>query len=96
MLFRSMFDKVINGHAKPGMRFIEGIAKAFKMSPSEVMLHTRKNQTDDPWVEENTHKLNLIPVGMRGVAGKFIDSMIEGEAPKTRNPIKPKVKPVKP
>jgi transcriptional regulator with XRE-family HTH domain len=29
----SMFDKVINGHSKPGLKFIEGIAKAFSISP---------------------------------------------------------------
>lgn len=33
----SMYDKVINGHAKPGVKFIEGFAKAFKMESSEVM-----------------------------------------------------------
>jgi transcriptional regulator with XRE-family HTH domain len=32
----SMYDKVINGHAKPGLRFIEGVAKAFKMEVYEV------------------------------------------------------------
>jgi transcriptional regulator with XRE-family HTH domain len=33
----SMFDKVINGYAKPGIRFIEGLAKAFGISTSEIM-----------------------------------------------------------
>lgn len=27
----SMFDKVINGHAKPGIKFLDGLAQAFKM-----------------------------------------------------------------
>ena len=33
----SMFDKVINRHAKPGLKFIEGVARAFKMEVGEVM-----------------------------------------------------------
>ena len=33
----SMFDKVINGYAKPGIRFIEGLAKAFGISKHEVL-----------------------------------------------------------
>ena len=28
-----MFDKVINGHSKPGTRFLDGIAQAFGISP---------------------------------------------------------------
>jgi hypothetical protein len=28
-----MFDKVINGHAKPGTRFLDGISQAFGISP---------------------------------------------------------------
>ena len=29
----SMFDKVINGYAKPGAKFLDGIAQAFGVSP---------------------------------------------------------------
>ena len=75
----SMFDKVINGQAKPGLKFIEGIARAFKMSSAEVMMHVSNRTTNDPWVEEMSHKLTLIPSGLRTVAGKFIDSMVQGE-----------------
>jgi len=32
----SMFDKVINGHAKPGVDFCRGIARAFKEPPEFV------------------------------------------------------------
>ncbi len=32
----SMFDKVINGYAKPGMKFLDGLAQAFEMSPISV------------------------------------------------------------
>ena len=32
----SMFDKVINGYAKPGIKFLDGLAQAFEMSPTVV------------------------------------------------------------
>ena len=32
----SMFDKVINGYAKPGIKFLDGIAQAFEMSPTMI------------------------------------------------------------
>ena len=35
----SMFDKVINGHARPGLEFCKGVARAFGMPrPEEVMI----------------------------------------------------------
>jgi transcriptional regulator with XRE-family HTH domain len=32
----SMFDKVINGHSEPGIKFLKGIAKAFSIPFLEV------------------------------------------------------------
>ncbi len=34
----SMVDKVINGHAQPGMTFYKGIAQAFKMPLEDVLV----------------------------------------------------------
>lgn len=89
----SMFDKVINGHAKPGMKFIEGIARAFQIPVVEVMLHINKKNVEDPWVEEMSQKLSMIPPSFRDVAKKFIDSMVEGDQrlnqPKPRRNNKP-------
>ena len=33
----SMFDKVINGYAQPGLTFYKGVAKAFKIPLEEVL-----------------------------------------------------------
>jgi transcriptional regulator with XRE-family HTH domain len=82
----SMFDKVINGHAKPGVRFIEGIAKAFKISAAEVMMHVSGQSKLDPWVEEMNYKLKLIPPGLRGVASSFINSLLEGSEETNQKP----------
>ena len=34
----SMVDKVINGHAQPGMTFYKGVAQAFQMPLKEVLI----------------------------------------------------------
>lgn len=75
----SMFDKVINGNSKPGVKFIEGIARAFNMSSAEVMIHIEKQSDEDPWIKQMELKLRRLPAGMRSVASRFIDSMLEGE-----------------
>jgi transcriptional regulator with XRE-family HTH domain len=75
----SMLDKVINGHSKPGVRFIEGIAKAFKMSSAEVMMHVSKQKTDDPWIDEMEMKLRRLSPGLRSVADRLIDGLVEEE-----------------
>ena len=73
----SMFDKVINGYSKPGMKFIEGIAQAFGIPVVEVMLHISSKNVEDPWVEEMSQKLPMIPPALRDVAKKFIDSVAQ-------------------
>jgi transcriptional regulator with XRE-family HTH domain len=75
----SMFDKVINGYSKPGVKFIEGIARAFNMSPAEVMIHMENQPEEDPWMQQMEMKLRRLPSGMRSVVGRFIDSMLQGE-----------------
>jgi len=75
----SMYDKVINGHSKPGMKFIEGVAKAFKMPAAEVMMHVNYQDKNDNWVEETTYKIRLLNPQYRGIVSTFIDSFLKGE-----------------
>ena len=75
----SMFDKVINGHAKPGVKFIQGIAKAFKMTPAEVMMHVEKTSKTDAWVEEMTFKIKTLDPKHRSMVSTFIDSLLHAE-----------------
>ena len=42
----SMFDKVINGYARPGIKFLEGIAKAFDLSLAEVINYSNNNRNE--------------------------------------------------
>jgi len=89
----SMFDKVINGYSKPGVKFIEGIAKAFKMSSAEVVMRMHKQKGDDPWVDEMEMKLRRLSPGMRGVAERMIEGLIQEEESKEKS--KPKIKSVR-
>ena len=46
----SMFDKVINGYAEPGMKFLKGISKAFGISLHEAISwldSSSKNSNDE-------------------------------------------------
>ena len=47
----SMFDKVINGHSEPGIKFIKGIAKAFKMSDAQVMMRASHRNGQNSAIE---------------------------------------------
>jgi transcriptional regulator with XRE-family HTH domain len=43
----SMFDKVINGQAKPGINFCRGVAKAFNLPVIEVFRRAGIGNTED-------------------------------------------------
>ena len=90
----SMFDKVINGYSNPGVKFIEGLARAFKISPAEVMVHMGNKPVEigDAWVEEMEMKLRRLSPGMRSMASRFIDSMLEDEQQDVKRKTKPKPK----
>jgi transcriptional regulator with XRE-family HTH domain len=75
----SMFDKVINGYSRPGVKFIEGVARAFKMSSAEVMLRVQPSKQEDPWAEEMAFRLSRLSPALRSVAERVIDSMIADE-----------------
>jgi transcriptional regulator with XRE-family HTH domain len=50
----SMFDKVINGHSKPGTRFLDGIAQAFGISP--IIVYRKAGLLPDV----NTDKITFV------------------------------------
>lgn len=39
----SLFDKVINGYSRPGIKFLEGIARAFSLPLSDVIYASSHN-----------------------------------------------------
>lgn len=48
----SLYDKVINEESEPGMKFIKGFAKAFEMTPAQVMRHMGKKQEPNELTQE--------------------------------------------
>jgi transcriptional regulator with XRE-family HTH domain len=50
----SILDKVINGYSKPGIKFLQGLAKAFDISLTEVISHL-----NDTWKDANEETINL-------------------------------------
>jgi transcriptional regulator with XRE-family HTH domain len=55
----SMFDKVINRHAKPGLKFIEGVARAFKIDVADVM----KYVNDSSAISDEITRLSIDIIG---------------------------------
>lgn len=43
----SILDKVINGYSNPGMKFLEGLAKAFGISLADVMAHVNQEHRNE-------------------------------------------------
>ena len=60
----SMFDKVINGQAKPGINFCRGVAKAFNLPVIDVLRKAGIENTDWPGnkVEEIKELFNQLTI----------------------------------
>lgn len=83
---RKYFDETI----------LRKIAHALKKPPEEVfreagLLPPAPNE--DPWIKEQEYKLRMISPKNRGIAGKLIDTLVQGEESEIRP--KPKAKPAK-
>lgn len=81
---------------RPDDDALSQIARVFKI-PAEQIYRAAgllpPNAQTDEWVEEQSHKLALLPTNLRSIAGKMIDSMLQGE--ETDVKAKPKAKPAK-
>lgn len=64
------------------------IARALKLPPEQVFRAAGllpPKPEEDPWVEEMSHKINLVPASSRGIVGRFLDSVIEDEDEERKN-----------
>jgi len=80
-LSKQAITNYVNGRT-PDKYAIERIAIAFRLKPEEVYrvaMGKPANPDADPWVDDMSHKLSLLSPGLRGVAERFINSMLEGE-----------------
>jgi|SRR3990172_2374270 len=79
---RAAINGILTGARGPGVDLCNGIARALKLPPETVYRVAGiplSEAKKDPWVEEMDHKFKLLPPGLRRVAERFIDSMLEGE-----------------
>ncbi len=80
-LTKQAITNYVNGRI-PDKTAINKIAAALKIPAEEVYrVAVGKPQSPDSdlWVNEMSHKLSLLTPGMRSVAERFINSMVEGE-----------------
>lgn len=93
----SHVSRIISGDRGTTLENLIAIADILKIERTYFLRVASGLNTEagkDQWVEEMSHKLNLIPPGLRTVAGKFIDSMVQGEEAEEK-PTKSRVKPAK-
>lgn len=83
---------VVSGRRRVGKDMATSIAGALKLPPEQVFRAAGilPPELDDPWVEEMSHKLTRLSPGLRAVAERFINSMVEGEESEQKKKEKPK------
>lgn len=81
----AQISRIISGQRGAESKTIYSIARALKIPTEQVFraagLLPPEPETD-VWVEETSYKISLIPPGLRSVASKFIDSLIEDQTDK--------------
>ena len=86
---RSAISEIISGQRQIGKRTATSLAEALKLPPEQVFRAAGilPPENDDPWVEEMAHKFSQLSPGLRGVAERLINSMVEQEeAERKKNP----------
>ena len=80
-LGKGSLSDIVSGRRKVGSEVARAIADALKLPPEQVFraagILPPENQ--DPWADEMAHKLSQLSPSLRGVAERFIDSMVEQE-----------------
>jgi len=92
-------SRIISGSSETTPDLLSAIADALgkpRIQAYRAAGYLQQEPKADEWVEEMNHKLLRLPSNLRGVAGRFIDSMLEGEEKNGRSKTNPKSKPAKP
>lgn len=78
---RSAISEIISGNRQVGKSTATAIAHALKLPPEQVFRAAGllPPETEDPWADEMAHKLSQLSPSLRGVAERFINSMVEQE-----------------
>lgn len=92
----SHVSRIISGDRGTTLENLMVIADALKIDRTyflRVAAGLNPDPEKDEWVEEQDHKLRMISPKNRTIAGKLIDTLVQGEESELRP--KPKAKPAK-
>ena len=90
-------SRIISGERTATTDILVKISDALRL-PRETVLGAAgilPPETDDPWVDEMSYKLSRLSPGLRRVAERFINSMLEGEEAERIKPPQSKPRSVK-
>lgn len=96
-LSRQAIANYVDGRT-PDYDALRTLARVFKARPEtlfRIASGLPADPDDDPWVDEMSHKLGQLSPGLRGVAERFINSMLEGEEAEKKSKPKPNHKSAK-
>lgn len=86
-LGKGSLSDIMSGRRKVGSEVARAIADALKLPPEQVFRAAGilpAEREEDPWVDEMAHKLEQLSPGLRGMAERLINSMVEGEEAEQR------------
>lgn len=94
----SMYDKVINDGQPPGRKFVEGVAKAFKMKVSDVweLVTNPSARISEDILLQSQEILNELDEESRRKALENLQRLKEEEARRKRNGVAPNKRSPKP
>lgn len=96
-LSRQAIANYVDGRI-PDHDAILSLARVFKVRPEtlfRIAVGLPAQSGEDPWIDDMSYKLSRLSPGLRGVAEKFIESMLEGEDADRQTKAKPNHKSAK-
>lgn len=76
-------SRILKRERKADPETLQAFARSLKIDTTSIYkaagLLPQDAEDEDVWVDEMSHKLTLLPPGLRSVAERFINSMLEGE-----------------
>lgn len=90
----SQVSRIISGERGTTLDNLLAIADALRIDRSYFLKVASGTPPgpNDPWVEETSSKLNLVPHGLRGIVDSFVDSMVQGSDNHQKARARPKQK----
>jgi transcriptional regulator with XRE-family HTH domain len=96
-LGKGSLSDIVSGRRKVGIDVARSIAEALKIPPEQVLRAAGMlpPENEDPWADEMSHKLTQLSPGLRSMAERLINSMVEQEEAEQKKNAKPKTRSAK-